>query len=259
MTALEKNYSHYNSTVDAIINLLEKDTHEPAALDKIQTKLDLLADKYQEDEALGTLRYKLYQAQAMLLYREGHNNEAIACMHEAIKLKGGSYKFAEEFFDNVLPEENAITEPPEFNGEIDGWLSWFGINFVITPVFFVYYIFSGFGLLNKAGAVRLTKPEVYKDVRSLALTIVIFYAIELLLLGVFGYFFFKRKRYTRAIAIGFLIFVIYVAANIGSVAQSFASKYGVQSDASSNSSTGVAILWLLYWIFSKRVKATFVK
>jgi hypothetical protein len=91
----------YHSSVDKIIRFLERDSINSTALDKAQVKLDKLAEKYQNDESLGSERYKLYQAQAMLSYHSGDNSKAKKFIDEAVKSRGDNYEGADKLLGRL--------------------------------------------------------------------------------------------------------------------------------------------------------------
>lgn len=55
--------TRYTSEIERIIEFLSRDVSDPQVLRRTQDQLDALAQKYQNDESLGSDRYKLYEAQ----------------------------------------------------------------------------------------------------------------------------------------------------------------------------------------------------
>jgi hypothetical protein len=69
-----------------------------------QEKLDKLAERYQNNEQLGTARYKLYELQALIYYFQNKDDEALDFINHAIDVKGASYKRAEQLIETIKSE-----------------------------------------------------------------------------------------------------------------------------------------------------------
>lgn len=54
---------------------------------KYQHFLDRLADKYQEDDTVGSQKFMLYELQAMIWQARGDNDQAVKFLHEAESVK----------------------------------------------------------------------------------------------------------------------------------------------------------------------------
>lgn len=94
----------YHAAIDAIIDSLQPANVESATLAAAQTKLDQLAERYQADESLGSERYKLYQAQAMISYRQGDYANARVFIQQAITVRGQTYSLAEQLLAHLQTE-----------------------------------------------------------------------------------------------------------------------------------------------------------
>ena len=101
--------NQYQREIDKIIDFLEHDTDDSGVLYKVQQHLDKLAQRYQDNESLGTERYKLYQAQAMLSYRSGDSVRANQFIQEATSTRGHSYELAEQLLAHL---NNDFTPKP---------------------------------------------------------------------------------------------------------------------------------------------------
>lgn len=112
----------YTEQIDKIINSLDKDITDSSTLDDTQVELDRLADKYRFDEDLGTARYKLYQAQAMIHERVGNNEEALIWIIESEKVRGERYSFSEEFIDRL--DQQPYFTPKTTQQKIASVLRW---------------------------------------------------------------------------------------------------------------------------------------
>ncbi len=69
--------------------------------DHVQAKLDKLADRYQYDEHLGKIRYKLYELQALLYYYQNRDEDAKVFIEQAIETKGSTYQRAEQLLSQL--------------------------------------------------------------------------------------------------------------------------------------------------------------
>lgn len=101
-----RNYKQYHKKIDAILRRLDGGQPSDTELDHIESDLNGLADSYQTDEALGTSRYKLYAAQASIEYYRGNDQRSRAFMEEAVRIKGASFTFAEEFLGQLPPPKS---------------------------------------------------------------------------------------------------------------------------------------------------------
>lgn len=70
-------------------------------LSDYQAELDSLAQTYQDDESIGTERYLLYHAQALIHWHSGDYETAIMFMEDAINTRNTSYKFAEDLIQTA--------------------------------------------------------------------------------------------------------------------------------------------------------------
>ncbi len=95
------NHNHYKTEINKIISFLERPSSDRATLDKIQSRLDKLADQFQGDNELGKEQFKLYQAQAMLSYRLDDFEKARQFIQESINVRGDSYELAEQMLQHI--------------------------------------------------------------------------------------------------------------------------------------------------------------
>jgi uncharacterized membrane protein YhaH (DUF805 family) len=107
-------YDAYYSEVDNLIDLLEKDiSRHPDLIESLQKKLDVLAKKYQRDTELGSDRYLLYHAQALIHYQKKEYDLVERWLSRAIKIKGQNYRDA----DDILKSIGSSSAPTmDFNG-----------------------------------------------------------------------------------------------------------------------------------------------
>lgn len=94
----------YHHAVDTLIDHVQHSPNSPDALTQYQHQLDQLASRYQSDQTLGAERYKLYQAQAMISYWQGDYAKSRQFIHEAVRVRGHSFKLADELIAHLGPE-----------------------------------------------------------------------------------------------------------------------------------------------------------
>lgn len=94
-------HQQYHKEIDAILARLDNGRPGDAMLQRIQQHVNKLSDTYEYDKSLGTERFKLYVAQAILDYYQGNEQHAKALMEEAVSVKGHSFGFADEFLSRI--------------------------------------------------------------------------------------------------------------------------------------------------------------
>lgn len=135
----DSRYDKYHYDIAKINKILAEDiSGNTELLHKLQIKLDRLSDLYQQDESLGPDRYGLYQAQALIHYYSGNTDEAIIWMQNAVKVKGESYKLADNFLKKFTSPEKTKTELNRINR------STYLLSFIISIViYFSIIVISG--------------------------------------------------------------------------------------------------------------------
>jgi hypothetical protein len=98
-------YSDYYSEVQDLEKELDHDKNNPTQLSSLQSRLDKLMYKYQDDETLGSDRFGLYQIQAMISFRLGEFDKSKSYLDYSVRVKGSSYKVYEELNSRLLQED----------------------------------------------------------------------------------------------------------------------------------------------------------
>ncbi len=109
---LKADHEEYDKQIDGILARLDRDRPSTAMLERIEQRVTQLSQKYEYDESLGADRFKLYVAQAMIDYYRGNEQRARALMDEAIRVKGHSFGFAEEFLSRLSPQPQPMPQEP---------------------------------------------------------------------------------------------------------------------------------------------------
>jgi hypothetical protein len=232
------------------------------SIPEFQIRLDKLASAYQDDESLGRIRYKLYEAQAYIHYFQHDNKKALMFIDEAIRVRGETFKSAESL--KKLISKNDVKNQDSMlsvkSRPINGLLAWLVFSLGLGVLYNVYQSFTGWGNLNLSPAVNAAYPHLY----SLLVT----EQVAPILAAIFGIttivLILQRVRIARTVGICFMagILIWYVAdysIATSMFANNTAALAAIRSGESSNAHFAFfAVVWLLYLIFSKRVKATLV-
>jgi len=232
-------------------------------IEEFQSRVDRLDTTYPENERLGQLRYKLYEAQAYIHYFRNDNERALDFIDEAIKIRGGTFSGAETLKDSILKNDLNAQNNAEliYQQPIEGWLSWLIASLGLGTLYNIYHSFTGWGNLS---GITPAVNAAYPNIRNL----IIAEQLAPILAAVLGIttivLILQRKHLARTIGITFTLGVlIWQAADYSIATSMFANNTAalnyINSSESSNAHFAFfSIVWLLYLIFSKRVKATLV-
>lgn len=117
-TQSDDNYERYYTQIEKIHRHLDTDDAiSTEKLAKIQAALDKLADTYGNDKMLGSDRYALLHAQALIYYHENKDPEAIEFMEAAINIRGENYADADNFIKALRGE--TVVQPTRRNSRIN--------------------------------------------------------------------------------------------------------------------------------------------
>ncbi|MCA9350353.1 DUF4234 domain-containing protein [Candidatus Saccharibacteria bacterium] len=98
---IREEYADEIKVIEANIKDIASGTAPRELYEYSQNKLDNLANRFQDNERLGTARYKLYELQALLYYFQNRDEDALAFIQQAIEVKGSSYKRAEQLIEQI--------------------------------------------------------------------------------------------------------------------------------------------------------------
>jgi len=256
------------------------DSISDLSLHTIQQKLDAIAGKYQDDEKIGSARYKMYELQAFLHYFEHQDEKALDFINQAIELRGSTYPKAEKLKVNLTTkssgnttetiDESKMTKAEKHKKLIglDGWLALFIVGQFIALLLTIIYFFSnGTTSSSDIDALNNYQYGLGDSFQSLIsfenfalVTYITLVIITLVLL-------FRRRKLAKGFAIATLLFVaIYTIIDYSTAASLFGStnlseNTDIQSLLTQGSSRMgedilAAAIWVPYFFVSKRVKAT---
>lgn len=237
-------------------------------LAQVQKRLDSLADKYQFSEEIGTARYKLYELQALVHYFNGHDDDALDFINQAIETRGESYAKAEKLKKQLSLGDSYVaktTNPDKMTKEqrrsqkigLEGWLAFFTVTVALsTLAYSALAIFSIINLNNlpsTADAYASSLLSPYYGFLAFAGAIMAGVGIWLIVLLA------KWKRLARWMGIAFMSSSVLIAFADYTWYADLLTKLSGLGENSASGGTLVAILWIIYLCISKRVKRTLTK
>lgn len=239
---------------------------DDADIEKAQTILNKASEVLIADRVIiGPRLYIVYENQALLHWIDGNGDDARDFAKIARDIKGGGDLFTETANDLIGADEDEIKTksvmPDAKLVGLNGWLVWFMVGLVFGILYNLYSAFTGFANTS------IYTPEVLATYPGLP-TLLNFENISILLLAFFGVFvlinIIKQKKAAIKIAIAFSVVVIIQ--NIIDMAFAYSFYAGNQAALDSVSAGNtiarsiiISLIWMLYFIFSKRVKLTLTK
>lgn len=251
---------------------------DTALLAQVQKRLDALAEKYQYSEEIGKARYKLYELQALVHYFSGYDDEALDFINQAIEMRGDSYARAEKLKTQLLTSTHtanpkAMTKQQRRKKLIglEGWLALFIVGQFLALLLTVFRFFAD-GFLSSSDISDLNEYQQGLGYTLQTLTafenvaIVIYVALIITTLVLL----FRKRKLAKAFAIATLIYAAVYGTIDYMVASSIFESSGLSGSVEiqammrkysgdvGRSIVGV-LIWVPYFLVSKRVKATLTK
>lgn len=241
---------------------------DEALLSMVQKRLDSLAEKYQYSEEIDTAKYKLYELQALVHYFNGHDDDALDFITQAIETRGETYAKAEKLKKRLSLGDSYLsetTDPDKMTKEqlrsqkigLEGWLALFTVGVILSVILCLIaaglWLYSLTNLSNTAddfAAGLLGSYYSFSMVMSLAMAFLAAWLLFLL---------FKRKRLARWVGISLLSLSILSSFIDYTWYADLTVQVSGLGPQRGDASVIWAIIWIIYLCVSKRVKRTLTK
>jgi|GEM_PF-2011981 len=234
-----------------------------------QQSLDKIIAKYEFDPSFGSSDKGLFkpgELHALIFLAQGNGHMADVLLREAKSfMKPGEHWVSEsvkkwDSANYVVNGEQFTTqvEPKRFNGKLEGMLALYAVGLVVSPLFSIYAIVQQSSF--RSGLDKLN-PSVASLFNSLTSTAYVLNVLTIIAMVGLAYPFFTKMKITKPLAIAFSSCVFIAGLVLYIMYDSALQKVGTNIDAvgGTGSSFGaLSIIWVFYWIFSRRVKDTFV-
>jgi len=240
-------------------------------LARVQKQLDLIAEKYQYSNSIGSARYKMYELQALVHYFNGNDEEALDFINQAIETRGENYARAEKLKNQLLANTPSLdtAQTPQKSKKrlvgLEGWLAIFTVGVGLSIISLIISLVGYPSAYDDAASAEVHASGFLASVSPLLTLEVIYHlsiiAIATTLLVLLA----KHKRSSKTLAIIFLI----VPIAFGMIDYAWASvvfnNYNLDSSLLNEAggdlvrSILIAWIWVPYFLISKRVKATLTK
>lgn len=249
--------AHINRLMADVQSVVENEQLDK--LDELQRKLDKIADKYQEDDLVGRLRYKLYEAQAIIYYFQQNDTKALQFIDEAVAVRGEEFESAQKLRMKLQPQPEARRGVDEPVG-VGGWLAFLVVGIALSIILNLYYAFDAGRLYSELTPYFDTFPGLrgamwFEAVGNLTLAFLAIGALFMIL---------NRKRGGKTLAITLLataavfnmIDYLWAVSIFDGVPE--AANEASDPDGMGRSLVSAAI-WIPYLLVSKRIKNTLVE
>lgn len=262
--------------------VVSKKTLPPTSYKRIQDAIDIIDDQLDEPD------YKLYEAQALLHFANNDIENALGFIEDALVIEDNPKKYTKtanmlikQYYDkdalqendnsdeyNIVPlykeptstidntvdtkTEEETVKDTKYSGKFHGWLALYTLRIIAIPLVLMYDL-SSFVTDDIFGY----SSEIMSYLAFVGVMDVI------LLIAAIGalYLYFKKKK--LAINIKYLEGMLFIYQLIAGVWLYFLSQsYDTETNPEAIKlfvQSIITFLWMLYWIYSKRVKATFIK
>ena len=275
-------YIEHVKVIEANLKDATSGEKNQSLLFQVQKHLDTLAEKYQYSEELGTARYKLYELQALVHYFNGRDDDAMDFINQAIETRGDNYARADKLKAQLrakTADSQKITDPKNMTKQerrkkligLEGWLALFIVGQFLALFLTVFRFFAD-GFISSSDVSDLNEYQhgLGDTLQALAafenIAILVYVALIITTLVLL----FRKRKLAKPFAIATLMFATVYGIIDYAVASSIIESSGLSGSAEIQSMMSKysgdvgrsiigALIWVPYFIVSKRVKATLTK
>jgi hypothetical protein len=263
-----QNYIDQIKVVEANLRDATSGDKDKALLAQVQKRLDSLAEKYQFSEEIGTARYKLYELQALVHYFNGHDDDALDFINQAIETRGETYTKAEKLKKQLSLGDSYVTKTTNLDKMtkeqrrkqkigLEGWLALFTVGVIVSVI--LYLIAAGLWLYN-LGNLSNTADDFAAGLLSPYYSFLMISSFVMASLAAWLLFLlFKWKRLARWIGIVLLSLSILISFIDYMWYSDLTTQITGLEPQTGNSGVLWAVVWIIYLCVSKRVKRTLTK
>lgn len=265
---VRQNYIDQIKVIEASLRDATSGEKGKALLNQVQKRLDSLAEKYQFSEEIGAAKYKLYELQALVHYFNGHDDDALDFINQAIETRGETYAKAEKLKKQLSLGDSSVTKttnPDKMTKEqrrkqkigLEGWLALFTVGTGLTLILF---LIAGGLLLFNLGDLSNTADDFAAGLLSPYYSFLVISSFVMASLAAWLLFLlFKWKRLARWIGITMLSLSILISFIDYMWYSDLMNQLTGLEPQTADSSIFWSLVWIIYLCVSKRVKRTLTK
>ncbi len=268
VVARAQDYREQLHVLAAQLQAAQRASDRAKQLECLQLKLDLLTGLYRADEQLGTRRYKLAELQAHIYSLQGHDEAALREIEQAICVRGESYPAAERLLARLEGRTSFPASPDGHHLQgVTGWLGLYVLGLILTIILLLVSFLSTADSFGTFHSIHATMASVYSTIAPL-FWYDLLCEVVLIGLGIFTLIALLQRRHSaKNLAIGFMLLLAvfsYIDFGLaGHVTRAFSGlDFGsLISDSATSVGRNIvyALIWIPYFLISRRVKRTLTR
>ena len=225
----------------------------------LQARLDKLATRYQKDTSLGEVRFKLYEAQALISYFSHDDEKCLRFLNEAVRIKGEEFDTSINLKAKLLPPTPVVQPKNKLDG-VSGWFFLLVLGLVFSMILCTvgaFQVAATYGQLQPyfyqyPGVDSLLGFEITVNIAAAIAAAWIIYLIA------------KRKRLAKTALIIYLLLMVVAkfidwSWAVGIFQNNSDALAAVNDTSDLGRSVLYALVWIPYLLASRRVAQTLTK